>query len=387
MIGTSVHRVEQEDGALSVIAAEIIADPAARGTSDIAGAHRGGSHRIVPLYSGDPDDPGNYEFSLYTVSEGYHTPRHRHHYDQVRYVLSGSLSIGSDVWLNPRQLGWFPAGTSYGPQHNDLPATALILQIGGPDGQGFPPYDRLPAAKAALAERGVFDNGTYRDTDPDGNARNRDAMLAVETEISGREPFLPPPRYSAPVLMNVDSFQWRPTPTAGVRSKHFGTFGEGRLAIEFVSIDERATGLREPQALTVLSSSKAAESRRHAMRCRLAVRSERLATSTSRFMQSPTLFCSCSHFRTLTVSDHRASAHIDDTGLARSTKGDPVSRFARFTTSGETVRSAVQRDALLPRQTGFHYVELQPTELKRRGEFATWRPICVRSGLLQIRCP
>ncbi len=225
---------------MSVMAAETIADPAAGGTSDIAGAHRGGSHRIVPLYSGNPDDPGNYEFSLYTVSEGYHTPRHRHHYDQVRYVLSGSLSIGSDVWLNPRQLGWFPAGTSYGPQHNDLPATALILQIGGPDGQGFPSYGRLPAAKAALAERGVFDNGTYRDTDPDGNPRNRDAMLAVETEISGCEPFLPPPRYSAPVVMNVDSFQWRPTPTAGVHSKHFGTFGEGRLAIEFVSIDENA---------------------------------------------------------------------------------------------------------------------------------------------------
>lgn len=191
--------------------------------------HREGHIAFKRLFDGTPGTRGNYTFALVRIEGGYHTPRHRHNYDQVRWCLSGSIDYGAGRAVRAGQVGYFPEGTPYGPQ--DIAAQdAIVLQCGGASGQGFLTGAELREGRERLAAKGRFEGGVFLRDEP-GGRRKQDGYEAVWEEITGRALEYPPARFAEPVVMDPAAFAWTPA-EGGVAAKHLGTFGERRLALE-----------------------------------------------------------------------------------------------------------------------------------------------------------
>jgi hypothetical protein len=196
--------------------------------------HREGHIAFKRLFEGEPGTPDNYTLALVKIEGGYHTPRHRHNYDQVRYCLSGSIDYGQGRAVQAGQVGYFPEGTAYGPQ--DIAAQeAIVLQCGGASGQGFLTGEQLRAGRALLEARGRFEGGVFRGED----GRNRDGYEAVWEAVSGRPLDYPAARFVEPVVMSPAAFAWRAL-RDGVARKHLGSFGERELRLELWRLDAGA---------------------------------------------------------------------------------------------------------------------------------------------------
>lgn len=191
--------------------------------------HREGHIAFKRLFEGTPGTAENYTFTLVRIVGGYHTPRHRHNYDQVRWCLSGSIDYGQGRAVKAGQVGYFPEGTPYGPQ-DITEQDAIVLQCGGASGQGFLTGAELRAGRERLAAKGRFERGVFVRDEP-GGRRNQDGYEAVWEEMMGRPLAYPAARFSEPVVMDPTAFAWQQAGPALAR-KHLGTFGERRLALE-----------------------------------------------------------------------------------------------------------------------------------------------------------
>ncbi len=91
----------------------------------------------------------------------YHSPRHRHTFQQVRYVLSGRMKYGSEVYV-PGDCLYLPEGAYYGPVkpvEGDGQLHFADIQFEGPSGIPYPTPMRSskPSAvwpRAAPSRRG-----------------------------------------------------------------------------------------------------------------------------------------------------------------------------------------------------------------------------------------
>jgi hypothetical protein len=64
--------------------------------------------------------------------------------------------------MTPGVIGYFPEGTSYGPQGPDkAPSYVATLQFGGPSGSGLLTTKQLADAKSELIKIGVFEKGVF----------------------------------------------------------------------------------------------------------------------------------------------------------------------------------------------------------------------------------
>jgi hypothetical protein len=183
------------------------------------------------LLGGDPSSPGNFKFGLFRQYGDFFSPRHRHNFCQYRVQLEGVCNYGLSGKMRPGTVGFFPEGTHYGPQGPDTGETyTATLQFGGPSGSGLLTPEQTAAAKKALSKTGVFENGIFhRNADAPGK-RNVDGFEAVWEQVSGRKLVYPEPQYPAPVLMNPDSFAWRPVAgSPGVEEKVLGVFTDCRI--------------------------------------------------------------------------------------------------------------------------------------------------------------
>src|SRR5260370_2580403 len=72
------------------------------------------------------------------------TPRHRHVYDQIRYVVEGELKYG-DKRYGVGDFLYFPAGGFYGPQEGQT-VTLVDIQFTGPSGVPHLNHDALAPA-------------------------------------------------------------------------------------------------------------------------------------------------------------------------------------------------------------------------------------------------
>ncbi len=221
--------------------------------------HRGSGIKFQRLLRGDPDSPGNFEWSIVHFGEEYTTPRHHHNFSQILYVLEGLHEWSNSVSMPEGSVTYSPEGTFYGPQqgHGSL---VLTLQYGEASGSGFMSYDRLTEGSKRLAEssRGSFDDGTWRYVDDDGKQHNQDGYEAIWEEIHGRRVEYPAPRYETPITLHPDSFAWvaardgSRAPEPGISHRHLGTFSERRTSIGFTRYDAGAThrvhGLRRARA-------------------------------------------------------------------------------------------------------------------------------------------
>jgi len=170
----------------------------------------------------------NIRFSFDRVRDGFFSPRHRHNFDQFRYVLSGTINIGKTTTLMEGECGYFPEGTYYGPQNQKGDGEALVMQFPGPQAAHFIGQSEYKAGvEKLLAKGGIFENGGYRQTDEDGRQINQDGFEAVWEACSGRPVTYAAPRYGEPVIIKPSGFRWVPDAhRPGLEVKRLGTFNE-----------------------------------------------------------------------------------------------------------------------------------------------------------------
>ncbi|HUB97763.1 MAG TPA: hypothetical protein VL993_17705 [Stellaceae bacterium] len=187
------------------------------------------------------------DFTWTFLSKDYGTPRHRHNFDQIRYVLDGEFSAGTGE-INAGQCAYFPEGVYYGPQHQDADCLALILQFPGPSGAPYCTHQELDAARRELiAAGGRFKDGVYTRDLPDGHRYNKDSHAACYEHLTGRALEFPEGRFRQPVIMLPEAYRWRPDARfAGVERKHLGTFAENRTGLGLVRL---LPGTRIPAAV------------------------------------------------------------------------------------------------------------------------------------------
>ena len=157
----------------------------------------------------------------------YHSPRHRHTFQQVRYVVAGRMKYGDEIYGVGDCL-YLPEGAYYGPVKPLTEAGGeqlhfVDIQCEGPSGIPYPDPDEVVNAQRALAASGKFEEGVY--TFPDGH--KRDAYEAILEKITGRKIEYPRSRLADYVVMRSGTYPWVTHPTlAGVAQKHLGFFFE-----------------------------------------------------------------------------------------------------------------------------------------------------------------
>jgi hypothetical protein len=211
--------------------------------------HRGGGIAFKRLLAGTDGAPDNFELSLVRFPATYRTPRHRHNYDQVRVGLTGTLNYAPGRDLGPGTVGYFPEGTSYGPQVVEGDPLGMAVQLGGASGEGFFGYASLARGYRELAERGEFADGVWRGPDPlaDGRVVNKDGYEAVWEHLAGRRIRYAEPAYAEPVVARLAGFRRSPVPDQpGVAAALLGTFTAARTAITAVAVAAGATHTTTP---------------------------------------------------------------------------------------------------------------------------------------------
>jgi hypothetical protein len=190
---------------------------------------RGGDIGFRDLMTGIEGSAGNYGLQMVHIEDEYHTPQHRHNFEQVRIMLEGSFGFGTGLVQQPGSVGYFCEGTHY-TQKGEGRSTTLLLQIGGPSKQGFMSRAQLRAGIDQLSELGTFEDGIFTWHDEAGKKHNQDSYEAVWEHVHGRSMQYPKPQYLAPVLLEPSRFAWREQ-SDGVQRKHLGTFNEYGLQL------------------------------------------------------------------------------------------------------------------------------------------------------------
>ena len=127
----------------------------------------------------------------------------------------------------------------YGPQ-NDGPEERiqLVLQFGGASGQGFLSYGQIAVVKQELSKSGSFEKGKYHRSD---GSDPQDTYEAVCTRVHGwKEIVYLEGRYHEPILMDPDSFNWKPIRSQkgaqNASMKLLGVFSERETRAEMLKI-------------------------------------------------------------------------------------------------------------------------------------------------------
>ncbi len=212
--------------------------------------HRPGSAMNKRLLNGRPDQADNYELSLVLMDGDYTTPRHRHNFDQLRYMLEGEFGYGrsKDEIQQQGTAGYFPEGVYYEQKAIGRSVT-LLFQGGGPSGAGFLSYSELEAGYKTLGEEGVFANGVFTWRDDAGGKHNKDAYEAIWERMRGRDLEYPKPRYRTPIVADVDHYDWIHAGGNGVKTRHIGAFTERAIEFGFLKLDQKAVHACAPNAL------------------------------------------------------------------------------------------------------------------------------------------
>ena len=188
--------------------------------------HRGGTFHAKTLVEGTPGSPDNFKFSLSRLGTDYSGPRHRHNFDQFRYMIEGESDYG-DGSLGPGMLGYYPEGVPYGPQVNKTEIYGAVLQFAGASGSGYLLPREVKAGMEVLKQFGTFADGIFRRNEGVPGKRNMDAYQAIWEHVHGREMVYPKGRYGAPIFMDSAHYDWVRI-AGGVAEKLFGVWTERR---------------------------------------------------------------------------------------------------------------------------------------------------------------
>jgi hypothetical protein len=141
--------------------------------------HRGGTFHARTLAEGQPGTADNFKFSLSRLGTDYSRPRHRHNFDQFRYMIDGESDYG--------------------------------------DGALKPGMHGVPGK------------------------RSMDAYQAIWEHVHHRAMAYPKARYDAPVFMDSANYSWVPVKgESGVCEKLFGVWTERRTEAGLIRLDADA---------------------------------------------------------------------------------------------------------------------------------------------------
>jgi len=174
----------------------------------------------------------------------YHSPRHKHTFQQIRFLVAGTMRYGTEVYA-PGDCLYIPEGVSYGPikpreAAADEPAMHFVdMQFQGPSGIPYPDPDDVVNARIALSEAGTFSEGIYTDA----TGAKHDAYEAILARLMGVEQIsYPEAIYSDYVVMRTYRFSWLPLAgVPGARVKHLGHFSECGPGVKLVELEPGAT--------------------------------------------------------------------------------------------------------------------------------------------------
>ena len=163
------------------------------------GKHRGPGLKMKSLAFRDDGRGNNLWLSLSEMEDGWHSPRHMHNFDQIRYVLAGET--GFTGWdLHAGECAYFPAGVHYGPQEQHGSALLLTLQFPGAGGQYYLTPEQVEETVAQLrAQDPDFGKGG-KGIDKDG--RERDSYEIVWETHQKTSVSYPASGYDSPLLFD-----------------------------------------------------------------------------------------------------------------------------------------------------------------------------------------
>ena len=194
------------------------------------------------LLQGDDDSPNNYLLNVgLTGSGGWGTPRHRHNFDQIRYVLKGKYPASPHKIMVEGSVAYFPESVHYGPQDRPEGLEMMVIQFGGAGGAGFLSTPRREAANEALKAKGDFKDGIFTWVDDKGQKHNMDGSAACFEEATGKKLVFGPARYDDVIMMDPDAYAWIATNMPGVSTKSLGIYTERNTRIGFIRVDAGAT--------------------------------------------------------------------------------------------------------------------------------------------------
>jgi hypothetical protein len=193
------------------------------------------------LLFGEDGSPNNYDLNMgQTGGGGWRTPRHRHNFDQIRYVISGRLPYTETDVLEAGWVAYFPESVHYGPQERAEGLRTMVLQSGGASGQGYLSVAQREATNAELNKTGEFKKGLYHYTDESGVEQTLDGSQAIFEHAMGHKLEFATPRYTDVIAMNPAAYDWLPQGDSGVSEKWLGRFTERDLRIGFLRLDAGA---------------------------------------------------------------------------------------------------------------------------------------------------
>ncbi|WP_018763296.1 hypothetical protein [Arthrobacter sp. 135MFCol5.1] len=214
---------------------------AAETGSEAVGSMREGVLEQKHLLVGEDGSPNNYDLNMgQTGGGGWRTPRHRHTFDQIRYVIQGQLPYTENDVLEEGWVGYFPESVYYGPQERAEGLRTLVLQCGGASGQGYLSAAQREATNAELEKTGEFKKGKYHYTDANGDEQVMDGSQAIFERATGGELAFATPRYEDVIAMNPAAYDWLPQGDEGVWEKWLGSFTERNLRTGFLRLDAGA---------------------------------------------------------------------------------------------------------------------------------------------------
>src|SRR3982074_1633845 len=78
-----------------------------------------------------PKGPSSFHLDYLELAPDYGVPRHRHNFDQIRWVLEGRWAVDRKRFVGPGEIGYFPEGASY-EGVNGQRTRAVLIQFGTP---------------------------------------------------------------------------------------------------------------------------------------------------------------------------------------------------------------------------------------------------------------
>ena len=230
---------------------------AATADSGAVGSMRDGKLDQKFLLLGEDNSPNNYLLNVgLTGAGGWGTPRHRHNFDQIRFVLKGNYPVSPHKVMKEGSVAYFPESVHYGPQDRPGGLEMMVLQFGGASGSGFLSTPQREAANKALEAKGEFKSGVFTWVDEKGQKHNQDGSTACYEEATGKKLTFAPPRYDDVVIMEPEAYDWMPTKAAGVSTKLLGIFSERETKISMIKVAAGATfNTSTRQAIEVLFMS------------------------------------------------------------------------------------------------------------------------------------
>jgi len=209
--------------------------------ADLVGSMRDGVLAQKHLLIGEDGSPNNYDLNVGKAGAGgWRTPRHRHNFDQIRFVIKGDYPYAGEKVLPEGWIGYFPESVYYGPQDRPEGLETMVLQFGGASGGGYLSVEGRELANDALKAKGEFKNGIYTYYDDAGQRHNQDASQACFEYATGRKLEFAPARFNDVIVMNPNASEWIPQGAPGVSQKWLGAFTERQAKIGFFRIEEGA---------------------------------------------------------------------------------------------------------------------------------------------------